>query len=65
MTTVAILYSEIPDYLRAGEFFRSLHEDPESVIEIPSDCFPSHGQEVINLEEFCLLLRVMRCLGAG
>lgn len=60
MSTIQIKYCDIPSYLHAGEFYRSLdRSDPEGIVEIPADCFHPDGETVAELEEFRQLLRVM------
>jgi len=61
MTTIQIKCSVIPSCLHAGDFYQNLdNDDPESLIEIPSDCFVTQTEAASNVSEFRqLLLRVM------
>eukprot|EP01032_Pedospumella_encystans_P008286 gene8286-9854_t len=54
-----VCFSEIPHYLHAGEFYRSLAADDESVLCVPADCFHSCDR-VLNLCELSRLLRTMK-----
>jgi len=52
--------SEIPQYLRGGEFYQSLgRSDPSEYIQVPADCFAPTGS-VNDMLEFNHLLRTMK-----
>ena len=54
-----VRFSEIPHYLHAGEFYRSLAPDDKSVLCVPADCFHSCDR-ALNLCELSRLLRTMK-----
>lgn len=56
---VALKYSAIPRFLRAGGFYRNLSpDDPEHIVEIPEECFLGTCVKPTSLDELAQLLRV-------
>lgn len=51
-------YSQIPQYLYSSALYKSLDKDSD-YITVPEDCF-KHSDEVTNLADFALLLKVMQ-----
>ena len=57
--SLLIKYHNIPTYLQAGQFFRSLScDDPESEIEVPSECFQQHVGVIIYTSELIIQCKV-------
>jgi len=57
-----LLRTDVPQFLRKGEFFESLREDDDGVFEVPKGCFKS-DTAVTSDEELKLLLCATRFWG--
>jgi len=56
---ISIKYCDIPPYLHAGDFYRSLDsDDPECIIEIPADCFEMDEDNASTLDQLRKLLQI-------
>lgn len=60
MVPISFRYCDIPKYLHAGDFFRSLDkDDPKGMIEVPKNCYAWHNKRKPSGKEFDQLLRIM------
>lgn len=59
MATISLKYRDIPLYLQAGDFYRSLDcSDLDGAIVIPAKYFAPSGKTAPDADQFCQLLRV-------